>query len=82
MLIRIRLFGVLSQNQKYVEVNVGDEISLHDFKTLIAASLPDNIKQNVLESAIAVNNNLLSEIEKIHLKSTDTIALLPPVCGG
>lgn len=58
------------------------EINIKSLNELSEYMLSDSrLKEWVNNSAIAINDNLISN-KNVELKSGDVISVLPPVCGG
>jgi molybdopterin synthase sulfur carrier subunit len=73
-MVTISFLGPIEHEEMKLDVS-----SLKELKNILSED--ESISRWLLNSAIAVNDNIVTDINT-PLKDGDTIALLPPVCGG
>jgi molybdopterin synthase sulfur carrier subunit len=73
-MVTISFLGPIEHEEMKLDVS-----SLKELKNILSED--ESISRWLLNSAIAINDNIVTDINT-PLKDGDTIALLPPVCGG
>jgi molybdopterin synthase sulfur carrier subunit len=73
-MVTISFLGPIEHEEMKLDVS-----SLKELKNILSED--ESISKWLLNSAIAINDNIVTDINT-PLKDGDTIALLPPVCGG
>lgn len=73
-MIKVEFLGPI--NKQAIELDVG---SLAELKLALAKF--SELKEWLASSAVAVNDELVSELD-VKLKDGDRVSILPPVCGG
>lgn len=71
---KINFLGPINKESIYVKAN-----DLKELKTIL--NNDDSLKEWLKISAVAVNDNIASDINTL-LKDDDVVSILPPVCGG
>jgi len=78
-MIEIKYFGAVAEKTKCeFEKIVSSEISLQE----LLQGLEEKYQFNSLSFSVAVNQKIVPKATDFTLKTSDTVALLPPFAGG
>ncbi len=80
MKLNLLLFGIVRDllDSSTIEIEVANECSVHQLKTLLVAKY--SVLKNINSYAIAVNEAYATNETILH--KNDVIAIIPPVSGG
>ena len=85
--MRINLFGTFRKygNGEFIEITIGDGFVISDIRNLFIKQIielePNFNEQDIVGSSVfAINDKIVNDDHFI--KDADTLAILPPVCGG
>ena len=73
-MVKVEFLGPINKKSLELEVNTLKELSDELKKD-------ESLKKWLKECAVAVNDEIINDINK-ELKDGDKVVLLPPVCGG
>jgi molybdopterin converting factor small subunit len=77
--IKVEFFGAFKKYGDHAMLELPANSSVAELKNLLSEHLPSS-EQLIKDSAIACNDTIVNAGYKI--QQGETIAILPPVCGG